>query len=220
MFHAADRVLVGVLPTPADLGIARDRGWYRIPERHAPPSVMDAAVMAFYFTAAFGNEKWAIHWFAEIRGYELAFRRDLLPDQPEHPHANEVYYRMQIGPLIRREPPIPSLRWRRITFIETTWDRFNAAEEINDLYMSGTDGLYVTLKESGFFPEREYLLREGDATYVADVAIPCREGLVAVVLNQRPAPANAIRSEDLDAVRQAIAARGGALPPQEGRPIR
>ena len=215
MFHAADRVLVGVLTAPADFDIARDRGWYRIPTRHAPPSVMDTAVLAFYFTAAFGDEKWAIHWYAEVRGYEMARRRDLLPEQTEHRHAEDTYYRMQLGPLLRREPPIPSLRWRRVTFLETTWDRFNAAEEINDLYVSGADGLYVTLKESGFFPEREYLIREEAFTYTADVAIPCRDGVVAVVLDARPAPAHVLRSNDLAAVQQAISARGGILLPQE-----
>ncbi len=216
MFHAADRVLVSVLTTNADFEIARDRGWYRIPERHAPSSVGDAAVLAFYFTAAFDDEKWAIHWFAEVRGYELVRRRDLLPDQPAHPRAEELYYKMQLGPLIRREPPIPSLRWRRITFLETTWDRFNAAEEINDLYMSGADGLYVTLKESGFFPEREYLLREDALTYTADLLIPCQEGVVAVVLGERPAPRHALRSGDLNAVQKAVAARGGPLAPKKG----
>lgn len=215
MFHAADRVLVGVLTTPEDFEIARDRGWYRIPTRHAPPSVADTAVLAFYFTAAFNDERWAIHWYAEVRGYELAKRRDLLPEQAEHPRAAEVYYKMQLGPLIHREPPIPSLRWRRITFLETTWDRFNMAEEINDLYISGADGLYVTLKESGFFPEREYLLCEDALTYTADLAIPCQEGVVAVVLNERPAPPHALRSSDLNTVQQAIAARGGPLGPQK-----
>lgn len=215
MFHAADRVLVCVMNTPADFEIARDRGWYRIPTRHAPPATTDAAVLAFYFTAAFRDEKWAIHWYAEVRGYELARRRDLLPEQPDHPHAEDTYYQLQLGPLLRREPPIPSLRWRRITFLETTWDRFNAAEEINDLYMSGADGLYVTLKESGFFPEREYLIREEECTYTADVAIPCRDGIVAVILDDRPAPAHALRSHDPAIVQQAIMAHGGALRPQE-----
>jgi len=215
MFHAADRVLVGVLTTPEDFKIARDCGWYRIPTRHAPPSVMDTAVLAFYFTSAFNDEKWAIHWFAEVRGYELMQRRDLLPEQVDHPHANDLYYKMQLGPLIHREPPIPSLRWRRITFLETTWDRFNTAEEINDLYMSGADGLYVTLKESGFFPEREYLLHEDTMTYTADIAIPCQEGVVAVVLSERSAPDHVLRSHDLGAVLQAITAYGGPLAPQK-----
>jgi hypothetical protein len=44
---------------------------------------------------------------------------------------------------------------QRVTFIEATWDRFQAAQEINELYTSGADGLFVTLKELGIDPERE-----------------------------------------------------------------
>ncbi len=213
MFEAADEVLIGVMNRPKDFALARDAGWYRIPQAHAPRSVEHAAVLAFYFTAAFPQDKWSIAWYAEIRGYELVRRRDLLPDEANHPRADEPYYKLQIGPLIRREPPIPSLRWRRISFIETTWDRFAAAQEINDLFVSGADGLYVTLKESGFFPERDYLLREGDFTYQIDLAIPCQQGTVAIVMEARPAPPGALYAPDLETISAAVAQLGGALLP-------
>ena len=118
MFHEADRVLVALVNAPRDFVVARDAGWYRVPVRSAPDCVTDVAVLAFYFTTAFRDERWAVHWYAEVRGYELALRRDLLPQEKDHIRANEQYYKLEIGPLIRREPPIPSFRWRRITFIE------------------------------------------------------------------------------------------------------
>ncbi|MGC9350222.1 MAG: hypothetical protein ACP5JG_18925 [Anaerolineae bacterium] len=213
MFHAADRVLVGVMTKPSDFHIAQDEGWYRIPVRYAPECTMDAAVLAFYFTSAFDDERWTVHWYAEIRGHELALRRDLFPGEAEHPRADQRYYKMQIGPLIPREPPIPSLRWRRITFICSTWDRFSAAEEINDLYISGAEGLYVTLKESGFYPEREYLIREHGEAYTADLAVPCQNGVVTAVWGDSPAPQSALREPDVDAVCEAIARLGGPLRP-------
>lgn len=213
MFHAADRVLIGVMTDPHDFELARDAGWYRIPVKHAPASTLDAAVLGFYFTAAFGQERWAIHWYAEVRGHELVLRRDLFPGEIDHPRADRPYYKIQIGPLIRREPPIPSLRWRRIAFLQTTWDRFSAAEEINDLYLSGADGLYVTLKESGFFPEREYLIKEGDDAYTADLAIPCLDGVVAVVAGDDPAPPGALRNPDPEMVRRAVQRLGGPVHP-------
>ncbi len=222
MFHAADRVLVGVMTGPRDFRIAQDEGWYRIPVAHAPDTLMDAAALAFYFTAAFGDDRWAIHWYAEVRGHELARRRDLLPDEADHPRADQPYYMVQIGPLIRREPAIPSLRWRRISFISTTWDRFQAAEEINDLYLSGADGLYVTLKESGFFPERDYLIREGGTALWADLAIPCRDGVVTVVCGEAAcdavdAPRATLRNPDPQAVRAAVERLGGPLAPNARR---
>jgi hypothetical protein len=174
----------------------------RIPSHHAPQSTTEAAVLAFYFTKAFDDEKWSIRWYAPLRGHELVRRRDLLPGQPDHPRADEAYYKLQLGPLMQLELPIHSLRWRRITFIETTWDRFTAAEEINDLYASGADGLFVTLKDEGFWPELEFEIREGDATYTVDLAIPCHEGTVAIALGNCLAPSDALRDPDLETVQR------------------
>ncbi|MBN2391740.1 MAG: hypothetical protein JXR84_13525, partial [Anaerolineae bacterium] len=71
------------------------------------------------------------------------------------------------------------------------------------------------LKESGFFPEVDYLIREGDSEYCVDLAVPCREGVVSVVLGDGPAPANALRNADPDAIRVAVARLGGAQPLQK-----
>ena len=212
MFHAADRVLVAVMNNRRDFEIARDDGWYRIPAKRAPLSTTEAAVLAFYFTKAFGDEKWSIHWYGAIRGHELARRRDLFPEEPHHPRADEAYYKLQLGPLVELEFPIYSLRWRRITFIETSYDRFCAAEEINDLYASGADGLFVTLKEEGFWPEREFEIREGDAVYTVDLAVPCQDGTVAIAMGDRRAPLKALREPDLETVRWAVERLGGQSP--------
>jgi len=229
MFHSSDRVLVAIMNNRRDFEVARDEGWYRIPQKHAPQSTTEASALALYFTRAFGDEeKWSIRWYAPIRGHELVRRRDLLPYEPNHPRADEPYYKLQLGPLTQLELPIHSLRWRRITFIETTWDRFTAAEEINDLYISGADGLFVTLKDEGFWPEREFEIREGTAEYVVDLAIPCREGTVTIATGERPAPADALRlgpstelgtgsgqalrDPDLKAVRAAVERLGGEQP--------
>jgi hypothetical protein len=216
MFHASDRVLVAIMNNPRDFEIARDEGWYRIPARHAPQSTTEAAVLALYFTRAFDDEKWSIRWYGAVRGHELARRRDLFPDEPDHPRADEPYYKLQLGPLVELELPIYSLRWRRITFIETSWDRFSAAEEINDLYASGADGLFVTLKEEGFWPEPEFEIRESGAAYTVDLAIPCREGTVAIAITERPAPSTALRRPDVAVVRQAVERLGGPRPTQTG----
>ncbi len=209
MFHPSDRVLVGIMNSRRDFRIARDEGWYRIPKRHAPQSTTEAVVVAFYFTKPFGDERWAIHYYAPVEGHELVRRRDLLADECDHPRADDPYYKLQLGPVMKLDDPIPSLRWRRVTFIESTWDRFTAAEEINDLYATGADGLYVTLKEEELHPEREFLICEGDTDYVLDLAIPCRQGTVCVALGDRPAPDGVLRDPDVEAVREAVAALGG-----------
>jgi len=214
--HPEDRVLVAIMNNRRDFERLRDRGWYRIPVKHAPPTTGDSGYVAFYFTRTFGEERWAIHWYAPVRGHEMARRRDLLPDEVDHPRADQAYYKLQLGPLERLDPPIVSLRWRRITFIETTWDRFQMAQEINELYASGADGLFVTLKEMGITSEREVPLREGGEEYVVDLAIPCREGTVAIALGERPAPGDALRlgatgrsQDEVERVVEAVERLGG-----------
>jgi hypothetical protein len=75
------------------------------------------------------------------------------------------------------------LRWRRISFIHSTWDRFQVAEEINDLFVQGdqfVDRLYHALRESDLVPERQFPVRESGVEYVADLALPCRDGMVSI----------------------------------------
>lgn len=180
--HAEDRVLVAVMNRPSDFEIARDQGWYRVPEAKATRGVFFEYV-AFYFAAAFGDQKWAIHYYTRRLGHELVTRRELLPDELNHPRAGAAYYKLQLGPLQKREPPIVSLRWRRVTFIHTTWDRFEAADEINDLFVEGdefVDRLYHALRDANLSPERCYPVREAGVEYVADLAVPCREGVLVV----------------------------------------
>jgi hypothetical protein len=209
LFYPSDRVLVAIMNSRRDFSIAREEGWYRIPKEHAPVSATEAAVLAFYFTKVFGDQKWSIHYYAPVPGHELVRRRDLFPRECDHPRADQAYYKLQLGSLKELEEPIPSLRWRRITFLESTWDRFIAAEEINDLYASGADGLHVTLKEENLQPEREILFREEGVDYVVDMALPCRQGTVAIALSDRAAPPTALREPDLEAVCEAVDRLGG-----------
>lgn len=221
--HPDDCVLVAVMSRPKDLAIARDQGWYRLPEDRAPRGAAFEYI-AFYFTAAFGDRAWAVHYYAPRLGHELVTRRDLLPDEPDHPRANERYLKLQLGPLQRREPPIVSLRWRRISFIHTTWDCFQAAAEINDLFVEGgefVDRLYHALRDAGLEPERCYPVREGGVDYVADLAVPCREGVLALAapgaVSPPPGafsltPAGLQPGTLLDTLRAEAVRRGGILP--------
>lgn len=222
--YPEDRVLVAIMPSPRDFAIARDQGWYRIPVNHAPKG-MYGEYIAFYFTRKFGPAKYAVHHYARILGHELYTRRQLLPDEPNHPRADELYYKVQIGPLQKREPPIVSRRWRRILFIHTTWDRFVDAQEINDLFVEGepyVDRVYTALREVGIAAERQYVIREEELRYQVDLVVPCRRGLLPVAIGDSPAPPDALRLSstrvDTDLagcvaeIQAAARKRGGALP--------
>lgn len=146
--YADDPMLVVYVPTPSDFVRVQQEQWYRIPQKFAPKGLY-APYFAFYFGGHFGDRKWAIHCYAPRLGHELVRRVELLPDEGDHPRANEWYYKIQLGELVWLERPIVSLRWRRISFIHTTWDRFQSAAEINDLVLKGdmyVDRLFVTLR--------------------------------------------------------------------------
>ena len=117
---ASALVLVAIITTRRDLEIARVLGWYRIPLRRAP-KVIAVDYLAFYQTAAFGTaERWKVNYAAEVKGHELATRRQLLKDEPDHPRASEEYYKVGLGPLFNLERPIAAPTWKRLTFLYTT----------------------------------------------------------------------------------------------------
>ncbi|MFW5713122.1 MAG: hypothetical protein ACOCYU_00440 [Brevefilum sp.] len=126
-------ILVAILPNQRDFDIARLFGWYRIPLKSAP-KVISVDYLAFYQTKAFGEAKrWQISFVAEIQGHELVRQRDLIRDEPDHPRAQEEYFKIQIGPLQRLDNPVPASDWKRITFFYTTGEQFKTAQTINDL---------------------------------------------------------------------------------------
>jgi hypothetical protein len=153
-------LLVVVMNDPRDFDIARLLGWYRIPLRSAP-KVVAVDYLAFYQTAAFGEDKWQIRNIAPVRGVELARRAELIQDEPDHPRANQEYYKIQIGSLIPINPPIRTGDWKRITFLYTTGEYFNHAAILNDLVVTSDERrlLWQSLRE-----------RSAQTAYVTDEA--------------------------------------------------
>ena len=180
--YPEDRVLVAYMPKPSDFAIVQQEGWYRIPEKHVPKGIY-AEYIAFYFGRSFGPDKWIIHYYAPRLGHELLTRKALLAEEPDHPRANDLYYKVQLGPLQQLARPIISLRWRRITFIHTTWDRFMDATEINDLFVEGgeyVDRLYAALKERGIRAERQYQVEEPGVYYEVPLTVLCKDGRIDI----------------------------------------
>jgi hypothetical protein len=178
--NSTDLVLVAVLNNKRDLEIARVLGWYRIPLARAPKTV-NVDYLAFYQTAKFGEEKWAIHYVAPVRGHELSTRAELLRTEPDHPRAAEEYYKIQIGPLEALPTPIPSRKWRRLTFLYTTGERLMAATEINDLIVQSHERelLWKALRERGLRAERQYEMRKGGEI---DLVLLCALGNLGITL--------------------------------------
>lgn len=126
-------VLVAVVTRPRDLQLAREQHWYRIPLKHLPCQLA-AEYLAFYQTAAFGEERWAVRYYAPVLRYRLATRRELLPDEAGHPRADERYYRLDLGPLHTLPLPVPAARLRRVTFISTSFGQLLRARDVRELW--------------------------------------------------------------------------------------
>ena len=175
-------VLVVIMNNRRDLDIAWQEGWYRIPVKHAPRR-LGAEYLGFYQTKAFGEEAWAVNYYAPIHRIHLAQRLELLPQDADHARAADWYYKIQIGSLRRLERPVPSQRLRRITFIPTTLARLLSAKEINDLWLGGEDEerLWEAFKGNDMGVERRVFLRERDEAYLIDFAAYCRQGKVAIL---------------------------------------
>jgi hypothetical protein len=141
-------ILVAVINDPRDMEIARLLGWYRIPLRSAP-KVVAVDYLAFYQTAAFGEEKWRVQYVAPVKGHELTTRAELLRDEPDHPHARHEYYKVQIGSLEPLPHPILAEGWRRITFFYSTGEYLLAAQTLTDLILEEEDRrpLWQALRE-------------------------------------------------------------------------
>ncbi len=137
--------------------------------------------LAFYQTAKFGDDKWAINFVAPVLGHELTTRAELLRTQPDHPRADEQYYKIQIGPLERLPRPIPSRKWRRLTFLYTTGEHLLAAEELNDLIVQSAERelLWKALRERGLRAERQYERKRGGEI---DLALLCVLGNLGILL--------------------------------------
>jgi hypothetical protein len=134
----AARVLVAVITRPRDLALAREAHWYRIPLAHLPAHLA-AEYLAFYQTAAFGEERWSVRYYAPILRYRLTTRRELLPDEADHPRADERYYRLELGPLAELPLPVPAARLRRVTFIMTTYGQLRRARDVRELWHPDED---------------------------------------------------------------------------------
>lgn len=130
---ADTRVLVVVVTRPRDLAAAREAGWYRIPLARAPRA-LHAEYLAFYQTGAFGAERWAVRYLAEVRSVAIVTRAALLPDEATHPRAGERYYRLGLGPLQALPFAVPSRRLRRVTFIPTTAGQLWRAGDVAELW--------------------------------------------------------------------------------------
>ncbi|MFN8494773.1 MAG: hypothetical protein U0350_44635 [Caldilineaceae bacterium] len=172
-------VLVAIVNNIDDLRRAASEGWYRIPQRKAPRRI-GADYLAFYQTGAFKgqDEAQTISYYAPTRRYRLLTRRELLPDEADHPRANDYYFRIDIGPLQRLERPIPAAKFHRVTFIHTTLDCLLTAQDVNELFLKEDpfETLWQALREHQLRPLKNRVV--GDRP--VDITLRARGGYLGI----------------------------------------
>ena len=142
------RVLVCIVTQPSDMQRICDAGWYRIPLIHAPRG-LSVGYLAFYLTAAFNSQRWSILEYAQVLSISIARRYELLPEQAQHPRAQQRYLRFSLGALQRLAQPIPSRKWRRISFIPTTLEQLLSARDVSELWNTNSFNGYDELWGAG-----------------------------------------------------------------------
>ena len=180
-----DSVLVAIMNYARDFRLARDEHWYRIPvdkaqkwgKHHWPPRWI-----AFYQTRIFKDEAYSVRYFACVREIREVQRRQLFPDEVDDKKADGWYYQLILSPLQVRPQPIQSLRFRPITFIPTTWQKFWSAEEINDLWDESPleDHLWAEMKRLRLSAERQEFITLKRKRHALDFTLYCNRGKLNV----------------------------------------
>lgn len=171
-------VLVAILNNKLDFTILREQLWYRVPVSSAEKWLKDRwppRWLAFYQTQAFGVEKHAVNYFAEVLNIREVWRWQLFPDQPHDERGQRRYYQVFVKSVQRLPRPIVSRRLRRIVFIPTTWEKFSRAAEINDLYDDSSleDVLWAEFKRHKIPAERQEFVTAKGNNYALDFAVYC-----------------------------------------------
>ncbi|MFN8374591.1 MAG: hypothetical protein U0694_17145 [Anaerolineae bacterium] len=185
--YPEDRVLVGVINTKRDLAFARDEHWYRIPQRRMPNGIHVEYVAFFLSGGVFKEKSGGVHYFAPKRGVELAYRRQLVIQQPDHPRANDTYYKIQLDELREKNPPILNPTRRTVAFVYTTWDRFVHAQTLADLYSPAdyyVDRIYHALRNRSLQPTRVWDAQKRETGFAPQVRVLCQRGAVIASVDQ------------------------------------
>jgi hypothetical protein len=138
--------------------------------------------MAFYQTKTFGTEAFSINYYARVLDIHEVFRWELFPEGPRDNKAQQRYYQIMLGSLESLETAIVSKRLRRIVFIQTNWQHFVKAKEINDLYHESPleDTLWQGMKRLRIPAERQEFVTAKGRNYALDFAVYCASGNIDI----------------------------------------
>jgi very-short-patch-repair endonuclease len=169
--------LIAILKQKTDLAILQEQGWYRIPVASAPKR-WPPRWLAFYQPKNFGEDAYRIRFFGQVKDIRRAQRREIFPNEIPSARSEREYYILSLAKVEELEVPIPSYRPRRLVFVPTTWEKFERAEQINDLFDDSPleDQLWSELKRLSIEAERQWAVYLNTKIYHLDFALFCKEG--------------------------------------------
>ena len=178
---ARGEVLIALLKEKSDFAILREQGWYRIPVASAPKR-WPPKWLAFYQPKVFKEESFRVRHYGEVADIQVVLRSELFPNEFESARSDQRYYKLTLKRLEALDQPILSPRPRRLVFIPTTWEKFELAGQINDLFDDSPleDALWQQLKRLSIQAERQWELITEEQRYFLDFALFCTKAPIVV----------------------------------------
>lgn len=175
------QVIIAVVNREKDLGIAINRHWYRIPVRYAPKRKAD--FLALYQTQTFNGSGKLINFYAPIKKYSFAFRRNLLPEEKDNPRINHLYQKLVLGPIRKTPKKIRNKIGIRVNFGFTTLEKLLHAKEIGQLFNLAPLEQIISgeMQKNNIKAARQYcIMKNGHCKYRLDFAIFCKKGRIDI----------------------------------------
>jgi len=173
--------LVGIVPRKNLWSVIQNEKWYHIPVESAPKNAQLAEYLGFYFPAVFGEAmQYKVNFYAKVNKVDVVKRIELFPKESQHPKANKDYLQFHLAYIKALPKPIPSIRWRRIIHIPTSYEKLMAGKEINDLYDTSPleDKMYLEMQKRKIAVERQFYVEVAKQFYCLDFGIFCKNGKI------------------------------------------
>jgi len=123
-------VLLCVLKSPGDRDLLFE-GSYRIPFAHAPGKI--PRYLAFYQPSSFGSKGKIVELYAKVKEYAIKERREILPEEPDHPDSRKPYKEFKLGRINQLKHPIINRGKLRVSFAKVSLKKLKSSKTLHEL---------------------------------------------------------------------------------------
>ena len=152
--------------------------------------------IAFYQPALFRGSGKCIKYYSRVLNSSIAIRKDLFPQEFEHPNADDYYFKINLGEINELADPIKNIIPRRVCFGFSTLRRLLESKDILQLYgVAPTEQIIENaLKQAGIKTKAQhYIIKNLRKRYRLDFAIFCNNGHIAIECDNKKAHSSKIQ---------------------------